>query len=628
LKQVLGIFILIILSFSVFAQTDTLKEHIVLEKIISIPSKTYSFKTIDSINIIGCNNSTIDNVLSKNSGVFVKQYGSGNLATISIRGAGANQTQIYWNDIPINSATLGMTDLSLFPSNFYNKILIQTGGAGLSSGFGGIGGSLRLFSSNPKDYINSISFNQTIGSFGKLQSSINTNYNFKKISSITGYSISNSNNDFLYYDTSTPEETYKTRENASVKQNNLFHKSSINFNNYNSVNFILNYTDSYRQIPSIIGATSRGEYQIDKQFRSKLNYKHISNNWIHNFNLAFTNEIMNYIDTIANINSHIEVDSKHLNYNTARYFSKNKGKLQIYLMNRLDIAKSYYYINEAKQLISSAYVKWEQTKSDFIYHIAFRQELINNKFAPISPSIGIKKEFCNDIFSSSINASKSSRYPSLNDKYWIPGGNIDLLPEIGFEIENSNSFNFIKKLPITISAYYGITDNLIQWAPHSSGMWSPQNIKQVIRYGLETSAKISKRINSYNIFITIQYNYNISSASKSELSNDASIGKQLMYIPLHQAHCNISISKKNLSFYYNQTLTGRVYIDNNNNFYLPYYIPADIGLDWKIKTITDITIGARINNLYNENYQVISYRPMPRINFLLNLKININQKNE
>jgi len=628
LKQVLGIFILIIISFSVFAQTDTLKEHIVLEKIISIPSKTYSFKTIDSINIIGCNNSTIDNVLSKNSGIFVKQYGSGNLATISIRGAGANQTQIYWNDIPINSATLGMTDLSLFPSNYYNKIIIQTGGAGLSSGFGGIGGSLRLFSSNPKDDINSISFNQTIGSFGKLQSSIDANYNVKNMASITGYSVSNSKNNFLFYDTSTPEESYERRENASVKRINLYHNSSINFNNYNSLNLVLNYTDNYRQIPSIIGITSGGEYQIDKQFRSKLNYKLIGNNWIHNINLALTNEIMNYIDTLANINSYIEVDSKHLNYNTARYFSKNKAKLQIYLMNRLDIANSDYYINKAKQLISSAYVKWEQTKSAFIYHIAFRQELINNKFAPISPSIGIKKFFFDDKFSSSINASKSSRYPSLNDMFWVPGGNLDLLPEIGFEIENSNSLNFIKKLPITIITYYGITDNLIQWTPQTSGLWSPQNVKQVRRYGLETSAKISRKINSYNIFLTLQYNYNISSASKSELSNDASIGKQLMYIPLHQAHLNISISKKNLSFYYHQTLTGRVYIDNNNNFYLPYYIPADIGFDWKMKTISDITIGARVNNLYNENYQVISYRPMPRINFLLNLKININRKNK
>ena len=623
--KVINIFILLNLSLSVIAQADTLKEHIVLEKIISNPSKTYSFKTIDPLYITKLNSSTIDNVLSKNSSVFVKQYGSGNLATISIRGAGANQTQIYWNDIPINSASLGMTDLSLFSNAFYDEIIIQTGGAGLSSGFGGIGGSLRMFSVKTQKNKNYISFNQAIGSFGKLQSSINANYNIKKLASFTGYCISNSKNDFLYFDTSSPEESYKKRENASVKREIFFHKSSIKFNNYNNLNLVLNYTDSYRQIPSIIGVASRNEYQIDKQFRSKLNYKHIAKNWIHNFNLAFINDIMNYIDTISDINSYIDVDSKHFNYNTARYFSEKKAKLQIYLMNRFDNAESDYYSNEAKQLISSAYIKWEQNKNNLIYHISFRQELINNKFAPISPSIGIKKEFFNNNYSSSINASRSSRYPSLNDKYWFPGGNPNLLPETGFEIENNNSFNFIKKLPINISAYYGITDNLIQWAPQAAGLWSAQNIKQVNRYGLEASTKVYKKINNCNISVSIQYNYNISRASKSELTNDASIGKQLMYTPLHQAHFDISISRNNLCLYYNQTLTGRAYIDNNNNFYLPFYIPADIGFDWKIKTISDITFGARVNNLYNENYQVISYRPMPRINFLFNLKININK---
>ena len=72
---------------------------------------------------------------------------AGNLATLSIRGSNANQTQLFWNGIPVNSATLGLSDMSLFPVDFINTISIMKGGASLSNGSGGIGGAVCLFSS-------------------------------------------------------------------------------------------------------------------------------------------------------------------------------------------------------------------------------------------------------------------------------------------------------------------------------------------------------------------------------------------------------------------------------------------------------------------------------------------------
>ena len=66
-------------SANLYAQSDTLKEHLVLESLLSEGVKTFSVIEIDSSELIKYHGQTTEEVLSRNGGVFVKQYGSGNL---------------------------------------------------------------------------------------------------------------------------------------------------------------------------------------------------------------------------------------------------------------------------------------------------------------------------------------------------------------------------------------------------------------------------------------------------------------------------------------------------------------------------------------------------------------------
>ena len=58
---------------------------------------------------------SLGDLLSDETGAFVKSYGSGGIATISLRGSSAGQSTITWNGVPVLNPMLGLQDLSLIP---------------------------------------------------------------------------------------------------------------------------------------------------------------------------------------------------------------------------------------------------------------------------------------------------------------------------------------------------------------------------------------------------------------------------------------------------------------------------------------------------------------------------------
>ena len=627
----LGIFhFMIFFESKLNAQSDTLKEYLVLEKLLTEGVETFSVIDIDSSDILKYRGQTIDDLLSRNGAVYIKQYGSGNLSSLSIRGSSANQTQIYWNEIPVNSATLGLSDLSLLPIDFYDKVVLQKGGSSLSAGSGGIGGALSLFSNQTSRDKFKLSAEQTLGSFGIKRTKFKVNYGNDKMSFMSGYLHRFAINDFKYIDVTSLQQEVKKRENASINQHGFIHEGKIKFKDNNILDFKFNFLRSWRQIPSIIGLPNNGEFQNDQHFRSLIGYKWFNDKWSHQVKVAYVNDLMSYQDTSHEISSEFKVDSYHANYKINRYISSISAKIQFYLMNRMDVANSDYFMESTSQIRSSAYFKWEQTIGKTIYHFAIRNEFVDFNAKPLTPSLGIKRDFLvNKIeLYSDFNISKTSRYPTLNDQFWIPGGNIELLPEIGYELEWNNSIEIMKGINFSFSTFYGQTKDWIIWIPNSNGIWSPENIKEIQRYGAESRISTKKELGIFNIKTTFQYNFLSAITKTSYIQNDVAIDHQIMYAPKNQGQFCLDISYKNFMVYYRQSLVGKVYINSDNTSYLPNYSPADFGLEWTSSFIDgkQIIAGLKLINIFNEDYHVISYRPMPGIHVLFNLKINLKQQ--
>jgi len=588
------------------------------------------YKVIKVENIESHATGNLADLISKQTPIFIKSTGPGGLSTISIRGAGASHTQLYWNGISINSPTLGHLDLATLPVAFIDHADIHLGASSVVDGSGGLGGAIQLnTSANYKNKLNA-TFRKELGSFGIDKTLFSFNVGNKKFQSKTSLFRNSSYNNFKYIDIIQENSPVSERKNAEIIQYGIKQEFYFTPNKENYFAVKSNYIDSYRQISSALGIETKGEHQTDKALRLMGEWRHGKKKTFQHLRLAFIKDELNYIDTSLAINSLISVDSYKASYNFNHYFNYLL-KISAQVNAGTDIANSTGIGAQQQRNRQSMFVQFEQKSNwGYQYNIAARQEVINGKLTPVIPTIGVKYFLTkNHHFAMNANAARNYKAPSFNELYWNPGGNPNLLPEIGFTAEMGLTYKY-RMLAFGVSPYYSLIDNWIQWLPQESGIWTPINVKQVENKGIEIDIKkVFKISNKAKLHLHSGYNYVNSINKSSILTSDNSIGRQLIYVPKHTFNIVMKLEFEKWSIAYNQTITGKVFIDATNTTYMPYYAPADFSISYSLKKDMKSTdIGVKISNLYNEDYQIMANRPMPGRWFLLFLKVNLNATNE
>ena len=87
---------------------------------------------------------SLADMLAHSTPVFIKSYGRGTMATVSLRGTGASHTRVTWNGMRMNSPLFGMMDLSYIPSYFIDGAALYNGASSVGVAGGGLGGAIAL----------------------------------------------------------------------------------------------------------------------------------------------------------------------------------------------------------------------------------------------------------------------------------------------------------------------------------------------------------------------------------------------------------------------------------------------------------------------------------------------------
>lgn len=619
-----GLIFLLLFALNVsfkYGQQDTLPEVEVKANKINSPSLTYKVVTFK----IDDNNS-LSELIQNNSAIYLKSYGLGNLATVSIRGANASQTQLLWNGFTINSPTLGQNDLSIASTSLIDHASLNLGASSVVNSSGGLGGSIQL--ENKTDFKKRVKLiaSQEIGSFGINNSIVKLKLGNKKWQSFTGFAKKKAENDFEYNDFLSKEPRIIKQANAVYQQlelaQNFYYKPSQN----HQIGLKTNYTTTERQLPSIMGIMSNGEQQFDDAIKSSLEWNLNKRNYFHQMSVGYFYDFLNYIDTIAAIDSKVRINS-FKGYYKGKYYFNDSTQLRLSLNTDRIFASSSNF-NEVKyQVRDAVFVEYYQLlKNSLSYTLSFRKELITDLKTPLVPAIALKwnKWEKHQLFSS---VARNFRAPTLNDLYWNPGGNTDLNPENGIMGELGYQYQ-VNKMAIGITAYYSFINNWIQWLPSGKGYWSPVNLKEVESYGVEFSAEKKVKLKEVTLSLIGSYNLVIAQNRASILEDDASITKQLIYVPRNTASIQANIIYRSISLGYRQSYNGSVFIDAANQTYMPYYAPANFRFDWRInknENKNKYSLGVTVENLYNEEYQIVANRPMPGRYFRLILKVEFNK---
>ena len=210
----------------------------------------------------------------------------------------------------------------------------------------------------------------------------------------------------------------------------------------------------------------------------------------------------------------------------------------------------------------------------------------------------------------------------MDDLYWVPGGNPDLKSETGFSWEAGMALKARSKVlgvEFTATYFQSQIDNWIIWLPNGN-VWTPQNKRQVVAQGVETKLKMDATLGRVLLKLHGAYTYVSSKITEGTSATDASVGHQLIYVPIHQAKAHVSIHLQKLFLLYGHQFVGERYTTSDNEASLPAYQLSYVSVGYAFP-IGKHTIGLdlTVDNLFNTEYQTIAWRPMPGRSFLINL---------
>ncbi len=603
-------------------------------EVVSIKQTQNLNKTIiiDSSAYFNNQHKSIGEILANYSTIFIKNYGNGAIGTTSFRGGNANQTAILWEGINIKNTMLGQTDLSLIPSVLFNNISINYGGSSGLWGSDAVGGSVQLSSKN------TLSKNGYI-----LNSSLSTN-SIKGLNATTGFETKNNKwysntkiyltqtkNKYNYIDTMVSKNpitvSHAAYSNIGILQNLKF---TINRFQKVGINIWLNQND--RQIPNYNPLFTSKQYQFDRNLKSLLQHNFQKNKFLSNTKLAFIRDVLNYTDSSSQIFSNSLVNNLILD-NETKYIISEKLSLQSGYNISNSKANTKNYINNAQ--LNKLGIYGMLTYNMFrkiTLAIVSRYEASNYTKIPITGNLNLNIQPITN-FNLKLNAAKVFRQPTLNEMFWYPGGNPNLLPENGYSYDgeisyqlNNTNFNFYSSL----AAYYKTINNWILWLPGENGNPTPKNIQQVISKGTETTFKLSYKLNNIKIGLQLLTHYCLSTIQQQKQEFNNSINKQLIYTPRYTGNLNGFIIIKNLSLYITNQYVGYRFTSSDNSTWLnPYYV-SSIKLNYLLnnKNNTLINLFICAQNAFNYNYQIVENRPMPLRYFEIGINLNFNKSKQ
>lgn len=255
-------------------------------------------------------------------------------------------------------------------------------------------------------------------------------------------------------------------------------------------------------------------------------------------------------------------------------------------------------------------IKWNSLQ-DFYWEAGVKKEWVQQLETPLLYSSGLRWKAA-DFHTVKINASKNFRYPTFNDLYWQPGGNLDLKSEISHQAELTNEFRF-GNFEISATPYYMDIQDLIQWVPTSVGYWSPQNVSRVKSYGLESQILYQQDVDNHYFKASVIYSYAISENQET--------GRQLTYVPRHKAVGNLNYSYKNFGMFLQGMFNGLTFTttdESREEAINPYFV---MNLGGFVKLIKKYQFGFKIHNLTNQVYQSVSEYYLPKRNYSINLNL-------
>jgi vitamin B12 transporter len=597
------IIFLFLLCHNLLAQTDTIALHEVLVSDMQLHHYSHT-QSVQNLNdsVIARNAPSLTSLLQYNTVLYFKENGPGMVSSPSFRGTSAQQTAVIWNGININSQFNGQTDFNTLNARDFSTVSVRAGGGSVIYGSSAIGGSIHLDS--PLEF--GTRFDNELrtdyGSFNTYAANYKMQASTDNLSANISVSHNRSDNDFKY-------PGYNLHND-----NGQYHNTSLNaafaykLNARNTLRVYGYVFGGQRHFSRTLAAPSRSMYEDFNarslvewtgnynRFTSRLKAAYLEENYKYFENYAADNYSYGKVKTFIGRYDAVYQAAENIKLNAIVDYTQNKG-------NGSDI------INKKRDIVSGSLLFSHRISKGLQYEAGVRKEITNAYQSPVLFSGGVHAAITN-WYSLKLNGSRNFRVPTFNDLYWPGSGNPNLKAETSYQAELGNVFTY-KGFTATATAYYIRFNDMLRWIPGTDGVWRPENVDKAKNYGAEALLTCQRQFGNHVLAFSGTYAYTVSRKDGST--------NQLIYVPKHKATASVSYAYRQFSAYYRHLFTGVVYYTSDNNSEIDPYNVSGIGAEYTFSFCKGLSLGAQVNNLYNQEYLAVAVRPMPGRNYNLYL---------
>ncbi|WP_304884786.1 TonB-dependent receptor [Rhodonellum sp.] len=594
-------------------------------EVFSMPLDKYTFgqtvKTISEKDIKNFQGQSLADLLQQRTGLFLRQYGPGMLASLTMRGTSAGHNAVFWNGLPINSPSLGQSDFSILPVGGFDQATLHYGSGGALYGTDAIGGAVHLSNKLQFDKGHQVKINTVFGSFGRWNQSAAYAFSDHKFSSRSRIYRNHAQNNFKFTNLAKIGTPIENQNHARVEQWGVMQDLAWKISDKNLISSSIWWNLTERQIQPVMGSNDRDK-QEDDNLRVVLDYFHFGSGKVWNLKTGMVRDHLEFNQSTNRTAQYFL--SGDLDWDLGSKWNSKSGVRFTYIEGNLS---TYAATDTRLELYQST--NFFPTESISL-SLNLRQLVYEGNFAPFTPSLGgewtvLKNE--NHQLQLNTSISRSFKVPTLNDRFWVPGGNLDLKPEKSLSGELGLKHDF-KKGDLTgsnqVTYYHMSVDNWIIWLPNGS-FWSPSNIRKVKNSGLEYFLEANQKLGLWTVGVQGNYAWNQAINQTNINDNDRAKGKQLPYTPEHKIQFKASVEKGRVETYVNHHWVGERFIGTDNTTKLPPFGIWDSGVNYDFELFGKLKggFGVQINNVLNTDYQVLRLRAMPGRNYQININITL-----
>lgn len=612
----------------------------------SISRSTNVLQVITNDDLLEQGIQSVSDAVKRFNGVVLKDYGGiGGLKTVSIRGMGAEYTAVSYDGVLVSNIQSGQVDIGRFALDNVSMISLDIGQSddifqtarALSSA-----GVLNLETVVP-DFLNKNYAGYakvTGGSFGLFNPVIDYKYKLSKTFALTAngsWQRADGNYPFIQADDKILTERKRRNSDVDIYRTelNLF----SDFGKSGQLRTKVYYFDSERGLPGgvIVGKDYAAERLWDKNFFAQVSYKKDFGQRIklktqakYDYNYTRYEEVLKKHDGGKLTNRYKEQEvylsnavlfqlNDKANFSVAEDLSYNSlGKEVDRFGNNLANPKRY----NSHTALAFKYKTDRLTFTSSLLATYISEKVKNNSgnstYKKLSPSIGLSYQ---PVESANLRVRASFknvyRVPTFTELYY-PSVEKKLNAESAKQFNlgltwigeyGGNSDNYINA---SIDGYYNKVDDKIIITP-SMFLPTTSNVGNVDITGVNLRLAANSQMNKeMGLNLVVTYNY---MQTQDVTNNSETYKKQLPYTPRHSGAVTLTFNNPWVNFSYTMVATSDRYskLTNYTNDEVKGYTDHSISLFRKLRLKdNELIIQGNILNLWNENYDVIAFYPMPR----------------